>query len=124
MLTSTPRAVQFQRLGLVAAALAFILANDAVLAVGDGAPGRYGVLRDDKDTGCMLTLLGGGRAQLAPACRDNGIVVFDPVRWSIDRGKLVLVARKGHKAHFEKDSNGFWRRDPNEAKSSLAFRPI
>jgi hypothetical protein len=124
MPTPTPRAGRFQRLGLIAAFSAFLLPPAAALAAADAVSGRYGVLRDDKDTGCMLTLMGGGRAQLAPACRDNGIVVFDPVRWSIDRGKLVLVARKGHKAHFEKDSNGFWRRDPSEAKSALAFKPI
>ena len=63
-------------------------------AAGDGS-GRYSVLRDDKDTGCMLTLSGGGRAQLAPACRDNGIVVFDPVKWAIDHGRLALTARRG-----------------------------
>jgi len=46
-------------------------------------PGRYSVLREgNKDTGCMLTLQPGGKAQLAPACRDNGIQVFDPVSWS------------------------------------------
>ncbi|WP_424361993.1 hypothetical protein [Methylocystis parvus] len=123
MSTPTPRPDRFRRLGFFAAAFAFVIPA-AALAAADGVSGRYGVLRDDKDTGCMLTLMGGGRAQLAPACRDNGIVVFDPVRWSIDHGKLVLVARKGHKAHFEKDSNGVWRRDAAEAKSVLAFRPI
>lgn len=110
-----------RRLALAAAAFAALPLANAV-AAGDAA-GRYAILRDDKDTGCMLTLSGGARAQLAPACRDNGIVIFEPVRWSIDRGKLVLVARKGHKAHFERDSNGVWRRDPGEGKS-LAFKPI
>jgi hypothetical protein len=123
MSTPTPCARLLQRLGLIAAAVAFFLPAVA-LAASDSVSGRYGVLRDDKDTGCMLTLASGGHAQLAPACRDNGVVVFDPVRWSLDRGKLVLFARKGHKAYFEKDSNGFWRRDPSEAKSSLTFKPI
>lgn len=122
MSTSFPRADKLRRLGLTAALFAALPLANAV-AAGDTA-GRYGILRDDKDTGCMLTLMGGGRAQLAPACRDNGIVVFDPVRWSIDRGRLVLVARKGHKAHFERDNASVWRRDPAEGKSSLAFRPI
>lgn len=110
-------------LGLCAAALLLVpLAGSA--AAGDVA-GRYSVLRDDRDTGCMLTLMGGGRAQLAPACRDNGVVVFDPVKWALDRGLLALTARKGHKAHFEKDSAGVWRRDAKEdAKRSLAFKPI
>jgi hypothetical protein len=112
-----------RRLGLAAAAC-LLTPIAGALAAGDAA-GRYAVLRDDKDTGCMLTLSGGGRAQLAPACRDNGIVVFDPVRWMADRAGLTLTARKGHAAHFEKDSAGIWRRDAKEAgKSALAFRPI
>jgi hypothetical protein len=104
------------------------LSQTAAYAAGDVA-GRYAVLRDDKDTGCMLTLdsrvrgPGGFKAQLAPACRDNGIVVFDPVGWTLDRGRLVLTARKGHKAHFERDDAGVWRRDPGEGKS-LGFKPI
>ncbi len=107
------------------AAAALVLAPFAsALAAGEVA-GRYAVLRDDKDTGCMLTLQGGGRAQLAPACRDNGIVVFDPVKWTLDRGRLALTARAGHKAHFERDTAGVWRRDAREAgKSALAFRPL
>jgi hypothetical protein len=118
---SGPR--KLQRLGLLAALFLFLPAADAV-AAGDGA-GRYSVLREDKDTGCMLTLFGGGKAQLAPACRDNGIVVFDPVRWAMDHGRLALTARKGHKAHFEKDDAGVWRRDAKEGgKSALAFKPI
>lgn len=95
----------------------------AVWAAGD-ASGRYSILReDDKDTGCMLTLRAGSKAQLAPACRDNGIVIFDPIGWGVDRGKLVLTARKGHKAHFEKDSNGIWRRDASEGKA-LSLKPM
>jgi hypothetical protein len=120
MSTSSSRARSLLGFGLAA-----IICGTSPLAFAAGdAAGRYGVLRDNKDTGCMLTLMGGGRAQLAPACRDNGIVVFDPMRWSIERGRLALVARQGHKAHFERDSNGVWRRDPAEGKSSLAFKPI
>ncbi|HXY58799.1 MAG TPA: AprI/Inh family metalloprotease inhibitor [Methylocystis sp.] len=86
--------------------------------------GRYAVLRaEDKDTGCMLTLQAGGKAQLAPACRDNGIVIFDPVSWSLDRGRLVLKARKGHNTKFDRDPRGFWRRDAKEGKP-LALRPM
>lgn len=122
MPTSSPRARPLRRLVLAAIAFAALPLASAVAA--SEAAGRYNVLRDDKDTGCMLTLMGGGRAQLAPACRDNGVVVFDPVRWSLDRGQLVLVARKGHKAHFERDANGVWKRDPGESKSILGFKPI
>ena len=80
--------------------------------------GRYTVLREeDKDTLCMVTLSetarGSGyyRAQLAPACRDNGVVIFDPIAWTIDRqGHISLQARKGHKMLMERDANGVWRR--------------
>lgn len=112
---------KLRRLALAAAALSG-LSHASAYAANDAA-GRYSILRDDKDTGCMLTLMAGSRAQLAPACRDNGIVVFDPVKWAVDRGRLVLTARKGHKAHFERDESGVWRRDPAEGKS-LGFRPI
>jgi hypothetical protein len=105
----------------------------AAWACGGAAParaaetaGRYAVLRaDDKDTGCMITLQGssGGKAQLAPACRDNGIVIFDPVAWSLDHGKLVLKARKGHKTELVRDQYGLWRRDPKDGKA-LALRPL
>jgi hypothetical protein len=111
------------RLGLCAAAVMLLPLSGAV-AAGDAA-GRYSVLRDNRDTGCMLTLMGGGRAQLAPACRDNGVVVFDPVKWTLDHGRLALTARKGHTAHFEKEDGGVWRRDVKEdGKRSLGFKPI
>lgn len=93
--------------------------------------GRYAVLREDgKDTLCMVTLQdaarGNGyfRAQLAPACRDNGIVVFDPVAWSIDRaGHISLQARKGHKIQFQRNAKGEWYRIEDKAKP-LGLRRI
>lgn len=88
-------------------------------------PGRYSVLREgNKDTGCMLTLQPGGRAQLAPACRDNGIVVFDPVGWSYAGGRMVLRARKGHHANFEYTSDQSWQKDPKEGGKKLGFRKM
>ena len=68
--------------------------------------GRYAVMREKRDTGCMVTLdeksrvKGGSRAQLAPGCRDQGIVIFDPTAWTIVKGELVLTARAGHKARL------------------------
>jgi len=93
--------------------------------------GRYAVLREDgKDTLCMVTLQdaarGNGyyRAQLAPACRDNGIVVFDPIAWSIDRaGHISLQARKGHKIQFQRNAKGDWYRIDDKAKP-LGLRKI
>lgn len=83
-------------------------------------PGRYAPLREgNKDTGCMITLEASRKAQLAPACRDQGLVVFDPVNWQMDRGRLGLTARKGHKAWFDRQSDGTWLRDPKEGKTLI-----
>jgi hypothetical protein len=91
---------------------------------GTGAVGRYAPLREaGKDTGCMITLEASGRAQLAPACRDQGLVIFDPILWRVEQGQLALTARKGHKVYFDKQANGVWLRDPKEGKA-LALRPI
>lgn len=88
-------------------------------------PGRYSILRDtNKDTGCMLTLHPGGRAQLAPACRDNGISVFDPVGWTYAGGRLVLRARKGHHANFEYTQDQSWQKDSKEGGKKLGFRKM
>ncbi len=88
------------------------------------AAGRYSVLREGgKDTGCMVTLdakagaRGGNKASLAPGCRDQGIVIFDPVGWRIVGGRLVLTARKGHSTHLDQQSDGTWLKDPKEGKS-------
>lgn len=99
--------------------------------VGDIA-GRYAILRDsDKDVGCLLTLddrargpAGTSKAQLAPACRDQGIVVFDPVGWQVIRGRLVLTARKGHNASFDWHADGVWRKDPKEGGKPLGLKKI
>ncbi|WP_170849918.1 MULTISPECIES: AprI/Inh family metalloprotease inhibitor [unclassified Beijerinckia] len=80
--------------------------------------GRYAVIRESgRDTGCMVTLSeqgrgrGMNRAQLAPACRDQGIVIFDPLGWSVERGHVVLHARKGHKLELNADGEGQWMKD-------------
>jgi hypothetical protein len=116
------------RVALALLAIATISAGSGLAAGArekpSAAAGRYTILRaEDKDTGCMLTLddrargPGGYRAQLAPACRDNGLVVFDPVGWTIERGRLALTARKGHKAYFDLQEDGIWRRDAKEGKA-------
>ncbi|MBV9066724.1 MAG: AprI/Inh family metalloprotease inhibitor [Methylobacteriaceae bacterium] len=91
----------------------------------DEIAGRYSVLREGgKDTGCMITLdakarglKGGNKALLAPACRDQGIVIFDPVGWAMEKGKLKLTARKGHHALFEQKGDGTWEKEPKEGKA-------
>lgn len=85
--------------------------------------GRYNVLRGGKDTGCMLTLEP-SRALLAPACRDNGIVIFDPKGWSLVHRRLVLRARKGHDAMFEMDETGAWQKDASVGPKVLGFRKM
>lgn len=93
--------------------------------------GRFAVLRDKaRDTGCMVTLddktAGPGRtlkARLAPACRDQGIVIFDPVGWQMEAGKLVLTARKGHTTALELQEDGTWMNEPKKGKA-LALKRI
>lgn len=87
--------------------------------------GRYAVLREEgKETGCMITLdekakgpKGTLRALLAPACRDQGIVIFDPVGWSLANGRIALTAKKGHQAHFDRQADGTWTKDAKEGKT-------
>ena len=87
--------------------------------------GRYAVLRDKtRDTGCMVTLddheHGPGatlKARLAPACRDQGIVVFDPVGWQMVGGRMVLTARKGHTTELQTQEDGSWINDPKAGKT-------
>ena len=91
--------------------------------------GRYAVLREKRDTGCMLTLdkahiKGGDRAQLAPGCRDQGIVVFDPSAWQLVHGELVLTARAGHKTKLEKQDDGGWVKDPKEGGKPLGLKKL
>ena len=60
--------------------------------------------------------LKGKKAQLAPACRDQGVVIFDPAGWTLDKGRLVVTARKGHQFHFDRQPDGVWLKDPKEGK--------
>jgi hypothetical protein len=108
---------------LVLAASVFVCTGVRGAAPADAA-GRYSILRDGgKDTGCMLTLdnrvkaAGRDKASLAPGCRDQGIVIFDPAGWQIVNGRLVLTARKGHKTYLDAQPDGSWKKDPKEGKS-------
>jgi hypothetical protein len=118
-----------RKLCILAAIAALAPAQAGAVESRANVAGRYSILQaDDKDTGCMLTLdnqprAGGFKAQLAPACRDNGMVIFDPVAWSLERGRLALTARKGHTTHFERQQDGIWRRDAKEGKA-LSLKPL
>ena len=91
--------------------------------------GRYAVMREKRDTGCMITLdrsraSGGDRAQLAPGCRDQGIVIFDPAAWQLVKGELVLTAKAGHKTKLEKQAEGQWAKDPKEGGKPLGLKKL
>ena len=93
--------------------------------------GRYAVMREKRDTGCMVTLddksrVKGGsvRAQLAPGCRDQGIVIFDPSAWQVVKGQLVLTARAGHKTVLEKKQEGLWEKDAKEGGKPLGLKKL
>lgn len=84
---------------------------------------RYAIERDGgKDADCLLIFdnqtkaPGGYKALLAPGCRDEGIMIFDPVGWRLVAGRLVLTARRGYTAHFDLQADGAWRKDPSEGK--------
>jgi hypothetical protein len=85
--------------------------------------GRYSLQRQaGKDASCFLILddqnkaQGGYKASLAPGCRDEGIMIFDPVGWRLAHGRLVLIARRGHTTHLDLQPDGTWLKDPNEGK--------
>ena len=95
----------------------------------DDLAGRYAVMREKRDTGCMVTLdnsraKGGDRAQLAPGCRDQGIVIFDPTTWQIVRGSLVLTARAGHKTKLDRQEDGVWTKDLKEGGKPLGLKKL
>lgn len=81
--------------------------------------GRYALTRDDgKDRGCVLTLADTGNgngsfiASLSPTCKDQGLQIFDPVAWQMDKDKLILSARKGHNTvRFDQQADGRWQKD-------------
>ena len=85
--------------------------------------GHYALQRvAGKDVGCLLFLddqskaQGGYKASLAPGCRDEGIMIFDPIGWRLVAGRLVLTARRGHTTHLDLQADGTWLKDPNEGK--------
>jgi Protease inhibitor Inh len=93
--------------------------------------GRYAVMRDKRDTGCMLTLddktrgkAGGDRAQLAPGCRDQGIVIFDPVGWRLVKGELILTARAGHTAKLGAVGEDRWAKDVTDGSKPLGLKKL
>jgi hypothetical protein len=81
-------------------------------------PGNYGVARDKGRPICSITLTsrpsraGAYAAEIAGGCLDAGLKIFDPVAWRVERGRLVLIAKKGHETAFVPSADGTWTKDP------------
>lgn len=90
--------------------------------------GHYAVLRQSRDTGCMVTLDADERgkaelrAKLAPACRDQGIVIFDPVGWHLAKGQIVLTAKKGHSVALTHRQDQTWANTPAKGAALVLKR--
>lgn len=83
--------------------------------------GRYQLFRaNNADTGCIVDLnraLPGpvsrtGKASLEKGCTDKGLLTFDPAGWIVERDRLFLYARKGHRTGFNIERNGLLVKDP------------
>lgn len=106
-----------------AEATAAPIAKPVAILSAAAVAGNYAVLRGDRDTGCMVTLDEKERgpktslkAHLAPACRDQGIVIFDPIGWQLQAGRLVLTARKGHTTDLDRGEAGQWTKNATFGK--------
>jgi Protease inhibitor Inh len=93
--------------------------------------GRYALLRaNNANTGCVLLLdrsLPGnvpksGRASLERGCQDQGLVTFDPAGWIVERDRMFLYARKGHRTGFNIERNGQLVKDPPAGSPLSASR--
>lgn len=90
--------------------------------------GHYAVLRQSRDTGCMVTLDADERgkaelkAKLAPACRDQGIVIFDPVGWHLAKGQIVLTAKRGHSVALSHRQDQTWATAPAKGAALVLKR--
>jgi hypothetical protein len=85
----------------------------------DALVGLYGVAREKNKPICSLDLAatpikktGTFAAKLSGGCIDPGLKVFDPIAWRIDKGHLVLIARKGHEQGFAQGADGVFTKDP------------
>jgi hypothetical protein len=94
--------------------------------------GRYQLLRaSSADTGCVLMLdrsLPGpvaksGKASLEKGCADQGLNIFDPAGWIVERDRMFLYARKGHRMGFNIERSGQLVKDP-PAGSPLSAKKL
>jgi hypothetical protein len=94
--------------------------------------GRYQLMRGGgAETGCVLVLdrtqpgpaSQSGKASLEKGCVDKGLMVFDPAGWIVERDRLFLYARKGHRNGFNIERSGMLVKDP-PAGSPLSARKL
>lgn len=93
------------------------------------AAGRYQLFRAaGADTGCVVVLDRGqpgpvansGRASLERGCDDKGLITFDPAGWLVERDRLFLYARKGHRFGFNIERDGQLTKDPPQGSPLVA----
>jgi hypothetical protein len=91
--------------------------------------GRYQLFRAaGANTGCVLLLDRGqpgpiansGRASLERGCEDKGLQTFDPAGWMVERDRMFLYARKGHRFGFNIERDGSLTKDPPQGSPLLA----
>jgi hypothetical protein len=75
-------------------------------------PGTYLLDRFREQGTCRLAFEGNGSIKLLPGCRDEGIEVFNPVRWGYANGRMTVTAKRGHAIDLIPTGDGRWRRDP------------
>jgi Protease inhibitor Inh len=94
--------------------------------------GRYQLSRaNNADTGCVLNLdrtqpgsvSRSGRASLEQGCKDQGLLTFDPAGWIVERDRMFLYARKGHRFGFNIERDGRVVKDPPQG-SPLSGRKL
>lgn len=85
--------------------------------------GSYGIERiQGQAVACVLTLdravpgpasaPGSGKASIDRGCADKGLQVFEPVGWIVERDRLFLIAKKGHRQGFNIERDGSLVKDP------------
>jgi Protease inhibitor Inh len=91
--------------------------------------GRYKLIRaNNTDTGCVLVLdrtqpgpvSQSGKASLEKGCNDKGLLTFDPSGWLVERDRMFLYARKGHRFGFNIERSGQLVKDPAQGSPLTA----
>lgn len=92
-------------------------------------PGTYAVLRYAGREVCRMVLEtrpaakpGQMQARFVGHCTETGLATFDPVAWKLDKGRLALIARRGHEVQMVYDPDGMWRKDPPTGATLLLNR--